>query len=72
MALALGDTARALDALETSDAASGSAWIGFIPLLDPAFDPVRHSARFAALVRKAGLNVEKITATRGRSPSRPR
>jgi tetratricopeptide (TPR) repeat protein len=70
--LALGDTARALDALETSDAASGSTWISFIPLLDPAFDPVRHSARFVALVRKARLNVEKITATRGRSPSRLR
>src|SRR4029453_15403270 len=53
--LAIGDTARALTALEQSARTAGPLWISLIPLLDPAYDPVRQSARFAALVRQAGL-----------------
>ncbi len=54
--LAIGDTARALDALEASARALGPMWMIPINILDPAFDGVRHSARFIALLRKSGLD----------------
>jgi serine/threonine-protein kinase len=63
--LGLGDTARALTALEAS-ARAGEAPI--IPLADPMFDPVRRSARFAAAVRLYGLDEKLLTSPRGGRP----
>ena len=62
--LAIGDTARALAALEQSADSTGPMWITVISPLDPAYDPVRQSNRFAALVSRAGLNVASVTARR--------
>ena len=63
--LGLGDTARALTALEAS-ARAGEAPI--MPLADPMFDPVRRSARFAAAVRIYGLDERRLTSPRGGRP----
>jgi TolB-like protein/tRNA A-37 threonylcarbamoyl transferase component Bud32 len=57
--LAIGDSARALDILEQSTEHSLGAWTVFIPLMSPAFDGVRHSPRFAALLKRARMD-EKI------------
>jgi hypothetical protein len=62
--LAIGDSARALSALEQSARTSGPMWVALIPLRDPAYDLVRKSRRFAALVRQAGLDVARVTAPR--------
>jgi serine/threonine-protein kinase len=62
--LAIGDSARALSALEQSARTTGPAWVWVISPRDPAYDLVRHSARFAALVRQAGLDVAWVTARR--------
>jgi TolB-like protein/Flp pilus assembly protein TadD len=53
--LATGDSAAALDALERSARESGPMWAQYIPLSDPAFDLVRGSPRFVALLRQAHL-----------------
>ena len=63
--LGLGDTARALTALEAS-ARAGEAPI--IPLADPMFDPVRRSARFATALRLYGLDERLLTSPRGGRP----
>jgi lipopolysaccharide biosynthesis regulator YciM len=60
--LALGDTAHALDAMERSASRSGAMWAGYLPLRDAAYDPVRQSARFRALVRQAGADVRLVAA----------
>ena len=62
--LAIGDSASALAALEQSDRATGSLWVWVISPRDPAFDLVRQSPRFTALVRRAGLDVAWVTAPR--------
>jgi len=62
--LAIGDTARALSALEQSARTSGPMWVAVISPRDPAYDPVRESPRFANLVRRAGLDVAWVTARR--------
>jgi len=60
--LAKTDSAGALSALERSAATSGAMWISFVPLRDPMYDPIRHTARFAALLRQAGVD-PKIATT---------
>ena len=63
--LAIGDSARALSALEQSARASGPMWIAVIPPCDPAWDLVRQSRRFATLVREAGLDERSLTISHG-------
>ncbi|MEP6780123.1 MAG: protein kinase [Gemmatimonadaceae bacterium] len=63
--LAVSDTSRALSALEHSQAKSGNLWTLFIPLMDPTYDKVRHTPRFAALVRASKWNVDQFTSPRG-------
>jgi serine/threonine-protein kinase len=53
--LGLGDTTRALDALERATAAH-EIWPAYNRISDRIFDPVRTSARWAALVRRVGLD----------------
>ena len=63
--LGLGDTARALSALETAVRAGERP---YLPFVDPMFDPLRRSPRFAAAVRQLGLDDRVFTApTSGRS-----
>jgi serine/threonine protein kinase/tetratricopeptide (TPR) repeat protein len=55
VSLGLGDTARALTALEKATEL-GEIWPSFWPLSDPMFDEVRNSPRFAELERRVGLS----------------
>ncbi len=63
--LGLGDTARALSAMETAVRAGERP---YITLVDPMFDPVRGSARFAAVVRRYGFDEKRFTALAGGRP----
>jgi serine/threonine-protein kinase len=56
--LGLGDTARALSALERSVQAGERPYITFV---DPMFDSVRRTARFATVVRRFGLDEHRFT-----------
>jgi eukaryotic-like serine/threonine-protein kinase len=62
--LALGDSAGALSALERSARTTGPLWVWLMSPRDPAYDLVRHSERFAALARQAGLDVAWVTKRR--------
>jgi serine/threonine-protein kinase len=62
--LATGDSAGALSAIERSAHDSGPMWVFFIPLGDPAFDRVRGSGRFAALLRQANLDPRTVSKRR--------
>jgi tetratricopeptide (TPR) repeat protein len=66
--LAIGDSAGALDALEQSARSSGGLWEVIISPAAAAYDPVRHTARFAALMRQAGLDVRTFNALRSKQP----
>ena len=52
---ALGDTAAALTALERATNA-GEIWPNYSAVLDPLYDPVRKSKRWAALIKRIGLS----------------
>jgi serine/threonine-protein kinase len=62
--LGLGDTSRALSALESAVQAGERPYITFA---DPIFDPIRRSARFASVVRRYGLDERRFT-----TPAQPR
>ena len=66
--LAIGDSARALSALEQSARTSGPMWVALIPPRDPAYDLVRRSRRFEDLIRQAGLDDRSLTAPRRAQP----
>ena len=63
--LGLGDTARALSALESALRAGERPYITFA---DPMYDPVRRSPRFASVVRRIGLDERLFTAPNGGRP----
>ncbi|MEW5917049.1 MAG: protein kinase [Gemmatimonadota bacterium] len=65
--LALDDTATTLDAMERATEA-GEIWPTYYSLSEPRFDVLRRSARFAAIVRRAGLNVAVFTSPNGGRP----
>ncbi len=52
--LGLGDTARAVSALERATEAK-EIWPVLLSVLDPIYDPIRRSPRFQALLRRVGL-----------------
>jgi Tfp pilus assembly protein PilF len=65
--VALGDTARALDLLERATDA-GEIWPTSYSLSERELDPLRRSARFAALVRRVGLDERIFTSPTGGRP----
>jgi eukaryotic-like serine/threonine-protein kinase len=62
--LALGDTARALAAMERAAAGDGDL-VPAVIFSARTFDPVRQSPRFAAVARKFNLDVARLTAPDG-------
>jgi hypothetical protein len=68
--LAKGDSAGALAALKRSSDDSGAMWVFYIPLADPAYDLVRKSDRFGALVRQAHVDWGVVTNPRNLSVGR--
>jgi serine/threonine-protein kinase len=66
--LATSDTARALSEMEAA-LATREIIAQSIPFADRLYDPVRQSARFAAVVRKAGLEGTGVTRPNGGRPA---
>jgi len=64
VALALGDTAAALSALEQSQRTSGRVWSEYLGIFDRAYDPVRRSPRFIELVKQANLDMGRFDQMR--------
>jgi hypothetical protein len=60
----IGDSTRFFDAMEQASRAR-EIWPTFFSLSDPRFDFVRPSARFAAIVRGVGLDVDIFTSPTG-------
>jgi len=65
--LATGDTAKALSEMEVG-VTRGELVPQNIPFIDQMFDPVRHSARFAEIVKRAGLEGRGLTGVNGGRP----
>jgi hypothetical protein len=66
-ALALGDTSRALAALETG-LERQEPIASYAPLWLRMYDPVRSTARFRAFLRRVGLDEATLLAARQSSP----
>jgi hypothetical protein len=66
--LGVGDTTAAMAALEGATAAN-EIWPSNHAVTDPAFDPIRSSARFHQLLRSVNLPVSESRVNR-RSRSR--
>jgi len=64
LALALGDSATALSALERSQRTAGPVWAEYMGIFDHAYDLVRQSPRFTALVRQANLDLGRFDSVR--------
>jgi hypothetical protein len=64
VALALGDTARGLAAMERAAARDGDLLLAHA-IAAPFYDPVRASPRFAAVLRRFNLDVEHLTRPDG-------
>jgi hypothetical protein len=64
---ALGDTTKALDLLERATDA-GEIWPTAYSLSEREVDPMRKSARFAAIVRRVGLDERIFTSPTGGRP----
>ena len=67
--LGVGDTAKALTEMEAA-VQHREIIPQMIPFSDWLYDPVRHSARFAALMTKLGLDERVFTGATGGRPSR--
>ncbi len=67
-ALARGDTARVLDELGRATDA-GEFWPSAPILILPELDGLRANPRFAALIRRVGLDVARFTSPRAGRPS---
>ena len=64
---ALGDTAKALDLLERATD-TAEIWPTSYSLSERELDPLRRSARFAAIVRRVGLDERVFTSVNGGRP----
>lgn len=64
---ALEDSTGTMEAMERATM-NGELWPTWRSLSDPAFDFIRRSARFAAIVRSAGLDVRIFTSATGGRP----
>lgn len=67
--LATADTAKVLSEMEAS-LAQHEMLAQTLPLADRLFDPVRHTARFAEVVRKSGLEGRGLTGPTGGRPAK--
>ncbi len=65
--LGLGDTARALTAMERAAAGDGEVLFSQLPTTT-LYDPVRQSPRFAAILRRYNLDVARLTAPASERP----
>jgi TolB-like protein/Flp pilus assembly protein TadD len=66
--LATPDTSKVLNEME--DAFAGREILPtWMPLVERAFDPVRHTARFATLLRRSGLEGTRLTDRYGGRPA---
>jgi TolB-like protein/Tfp pilus assembly protein PilF len=65
--LGLGDTTRALSAMERAAAGDGDLLFTVAPFSE-TYDAVRASPRFAAVLRRYNLDVARLTAPRGSQP----
>ena len=71
-ALAFGDRAAALDAMDRANAAHELVTVTSYPGCDPLLEPLHDEQRFIALMRRLGVAVCGENAARGSAPLGPR